>query len=134
MTSKFLFYSWLDLKSNKSFFSSIFISKRMRPLRKDWFKKASFLICKSQFIYKKNLNINSLFFLKNKIIENAFLIFVHNILQSKNFDFSSSLTECVRKLIQFYFNVQIFPYLLINIYCNKPGKKFIITKFPTSII
>lgn len=111
MTSKFLYYSWLDLKSNKGFFSSIFISRRIEPLKKNWFKKASFLLCKSQFIYKKNSNINSLSFLKNKIIENAFLIFVRNFLQNKSIDFPSSLTEYVRKLIQFYF-ILIYKFFL----------------------
>lgn len=97
MTPKFLFYSWIDLKLNKSYFFSF---KYKKYLRKSWFKKTSILISKSQFNYKKISNIPSLTFVKNKIIENAILIFINAFLKKENLNIKFSLTECVRKLIQ----------------------------------
>jgi hypothetical protein len=97
MTPKFLLYAWIDLKINKNYFSS---EKYKKYLRKSWFKKASILISKSQFKYKKTLDVTSFSFVKNKIIENAILIFINSSLKRENLNIHSSLTECVRKLIQ----------------------------------
>nr|AJF48929.1 maturase [Colacium vesiculosum] len=106
MTPKFLFYAWIDLRNNKNYFFSI---NHKKSLRKSWFKTASSLISASKFSYKKSLNFNSLTFLKGKIIENAILIYVNLFLKIKNISLDSSLTECVRKLLQLTnFNYEIF--------------------------
>lgn len=97
MTSKFLFYAWIELRNSKNYFSFSFHNKY---LRKSWFKNTSNLIANSQFTYKKSVNITSVRFLKNKIIENSILLFLFSFLKKKNLNLNFPLTECVRKLIQ----------------------------------
>ena len=97
MSSKFLFYAWIDLKNNKNYLIS---TKYKKCLRKNWFKHASYLISKSNFKYQKSFNNNSLTFLKNKIIENAILIYINSFFKINNSNFNSFLTEFVRELTQ----------------------------------
>lgn len=98
VSSKFLFYAWVDLKLHKNYF---YMVKYKKLINKRWFEKTANLIATSQFTYKKSFNINSITFLKNKIIENAILIFINSFINSKNkLRFNLPLTECVRKLIQ----------------------------------
>ena len=98
VTSKFLFYAWVDLKLNTNYF---YIVKHKKLINKRWFEKTANLISKSKSTYKKSSNINSLVFLKNKIIENAILIFITSFFTSKNkIRINFPLTECVRKLRQ----------------------------------
>ena len=99
-TQKFLFYSWLDLKFNQNLFSTFYKFNHLEPLKTVWFKKASNLIMKSQFVYKKNTNIHSLTIIKNKIIENSLLNFIYTFLRVNMVNIHSYITECVRKLIQ----------------------------------
>lgn len=99
-TQKFLFYSWLDLKFNQNLFPSVYKFKNLEPLKTIWFKKASDLIRRSQFVYKKTTNINSLTFIKNKIVENSILTFIHTSLKINTANIHFYVTECVRKLIQ----------------------------------
>lgn len=103
ITSKFLFYAWVDLKTNKNY---LYINKHKNFLRKSWFKKASILISKSKFIYHRNFNLTSLSFIKNKIIENAILIFINSFFKISHSNINFSLTECVRELIQYNFCIK----------------------------
>jgi hypothetical protein len=108
-TQKFLFYSWLDLKFNQNLFSSVYQFKNLEPLKTIWFKRASNLIRRSQFVYRKTTNINSLTFIKNKIVENSLLIFIYTSLKINTANIHSYVTECVRELIQL-----IYIFFLLN--------------------
>jgi hypothetical protein len=111
ITREFLYYSWIDLKNKeKSFYSSSKVWV-LEPLSKAWFEKTSFLIRRGDFIYnqKKISGFNKFFFIrkklslrkvKNKIIENAFLILLKPYFSDSSFIKDLNLTECVRLFIR----------------------------------
>lgn len=110
VTSELLYYSWINLKNNNEGLFESKASSFLEPLSKYWFDKASSLIRNGTYRYTINniLKTGSLAYsykktflgkLKNKIIENAFLL-----LLKPYFSFGSNLeninlTECLRLLL-----------------------------------
>lgn len=112
ITSNLLYYSWINLKNNRDNVFDLTFKSNIEPLSKYWFEKTSFLIRSGNYLYsnKDNLlssdrNVNfsnkiSSSSVKDKIVENAFLIllklFFSTSFNSKNIN----LTECVRLYIE----------------------------------
>ena len=107
ITSDFLYYSWINLKNKKD---SLFDSTKLQwtePLSKSWFNKASKLIKEGNYVYStydaSNLSYirfsrKKLFLhrLKNKIVENAFLILIKLRFSNNLYLNNINLTECLR--------------------------------------
>lgn len=107
ITSNLLYYSWVDLKSKKK---GLFDSKEsiyFEPLSKYWFDKTSLLIRSGNYAYNSTSvliyddfarSYKKIFMrkLKNKVLENAFLILLRPyFLNSSNLE-DINLTECLR--------------------------------------
>jgi len=113
ITSDFLYYSWIDLKNkSKNLFNSSDIG-RSEPLSKNWFNKTSVLIRRGTYDYKnvrseddRSSEYYPMYFskklflrkLKNKIIENAFVLILESYLydQDQAKLKNRNLTECLR--------------------------------------
>lgn len=101
-TSSLLYYSWVKLKRELKY---SFYSTKSQPISKNWFDKTSILIRNGSFTYSNSECINLekiiskkkfLFILKNRIIENAFVILLEPFFKV-DFSFKSfNLTECLR--------------------------------------
>lgn len=108
VTPDLLFYSWNDIKTNNKFIFDLTKRGILEPISKSWFKKVALLIQKGNYIYANNNFIRSdnfysqknfLQVLKNKILENAFLLILKPSFREyflKDF----SLTECLRLSIK----------------------------------
>lgn len=112
ITSNFLYYSWVNLKSKKGNSFDLREINCNEPLSKYWFSKASLLIRNGVYDYGINYksNFSSLYSfdkkvflrkLKNKVIENAFLLILEPYFFNKSNSFSKNmnLTECLRMSI-----------------------------------
>lgn len=107
VNSDFLYYSWINLKNKRDFIIDSTRLKWTEPLSKSWFNKASILLRKGSYVYStKNTSSfrNSSFSyrkaflqrLKNKIVENAFLLILESHLSGVVYSKSINLTECLR--------------------------------------
>lgn len=107
----FLFYSWLELRRLENFvLKPCFFS--IGPVNKRWFFKASFLLRKGRYHYKKYKSINyksisfsnsKFIFLKNKIIENAIFNIIFPFFQNNYLFKNYSLLQYVRLFLNWFF-------------------------------
>lgn len=83
ITSELLFYSWNTLKVQNKILCDLSKKGVLEPISKVWFKKVAYFIQEGHYNYIKGRFIKSdkfysktkfLQLLKNKILENAFLI------------------------------------------------------------
>jgi hypothetical protein len=104
ITPDLLFYSWNDIKANNKFVFDLTKKGISEPISKSWFKKAALFIQKGNYNYENTSMArldkfysqkNFLQVLKNKILENAFLLILKPSFREYFFkDFN--LTECLR--------------------------------------
>nr|YP_010700262.1 putative group II intron reverse transcriptase/maturase mat2 [Euglena undulata]WCH63461.1 putative group II intron reverse transcriptase/maturase mat2 [Euglena undulata] len=110
ITLDLLFYSWNDIKANNKFVFDLTKKGISEPISKSWFKKAALFIQKGNYNYENTSMArldkfysqkNFLQVLKNKILENAFLLILKPSFREYFFkDFN--LTECLRLPILFF--------------------------------
>lgn len=104
ITSDLLFYSWNDLKVGNKFIFDLAKKGVLDPISKSWFKKAAIFIQKGNYIYANSNFVTSdkfysqknfLQVLKNKILENAFLLILKPFFREFFFR-DINLTKCLR--------------------------------------
>lgn len=104
ITSDLLFYSWNDLKTGNKFIFDLTIKGSLDPISKSWFDKAATFIQKGIYTYANGKFVRSdkfysqknfLQVLKNKILENAFLLILRPHFRDV-FLRDISLTKCLR--------------------------------------
>ena len=121
ITSQFLVYSWVSLKSNRNFRLIYFRKKKFEAINNKWFIRTANLIKNGNYVYKnlKDTKFLSLSYLKNKIIENAILIYISSFLM-KNLFLSS---------INFSLKEYSFELNLLNFFEKKLPQNTIINNY-----
>lgn len=116
ITSNLLYYSWINLKKDNDSLYNSTSAGYIEPISKHWFDKTSSLIRNGNFLYKsKKIPADSftsfhlrrkitLKEVKNKVIDNAFLLLLKPYF-FKNPDLKNiTLTECLRLCLNNLFN------------------------------